>query len=222
NIHSGKDLFWRNRLEEMADFLADTNADIIGLQEVHQNRRLGYQAAFLAEALHYSFAFAPALPVADGHFGNALLTRYPITQTNVQFLHAGGEPRALLDVTIHSASNEPLNLLVTHCSLDQKSREKQWGRIRQMVDEKKDTPLILLGDFNSVQAQFDPILKDCAEATEQKKRSTIVWLRKRLDYIFVSSHWRILDYAVLPVKWSDHYPIMSIVELSASPRLHSQ
>lgn len=217
NIHSGKDLFWRNRLDAMADVLAGSSADLIGLQEVHQNSRLGYQAAYLAERLQYMYAFAPALVIADGNFGNALLSRFPLGSTQLLGMPAKREPRILLQTTLQ-ARNREIAVMVTHCSLDKTSRQNQLNQIRRAVAEKKDTPLLLLGDFNSSGVSFYPDLIDCALATNQAKRSTLVPVSKRLDYIFVSRHWHIHHYTVLSATCSDHYPLVATLELEQPER----
>lgn len=216
NIHSGRDLFWRNRLNEMAGVLSSLEADIIGIQEVHQNGQIGYQASYLAERLQYVYEFAPALVMADGSFGNALLTKLPVKKSHVVSLKARREPRSLLDATLHAYDCD-FTVFVTHCSLDKISRQGQITQIKEAVAEKKDTPLLLLGDFNSTCATFTPLLMDCASESNQSKRPTLVSLNKRLDYIFVSSHWKLHHYNVIPAKCSDHYPLLATLELLAPP-----
>lgn len=216
NIHSGKDLFWRNRLNEMADVLAHSEADIIGLQEVHQNSRIGYQASYLAERLQYVYAFAPSLVITDGGFGNALLTKLPLNSSQLIHLPAKREPRTVLQTSLR-AFNQEICVMVTHCSLDKSSRQSQTNHIRDLVSQKKDTPLLLLGDFNSSLATFHPTLVDCAIETHHAKRSTLVPLQKRLDYIFISGHWVIRNYTVLSAKCSDHYPLLATLELPELP-----
>ncbi|WP_246009503.1 endonuclease/exonuclease/phosphatase family protein [Brevibacillus fluminis] len=212
NIHSGKDMFWRNRLDAMADVLAQSSADLIGLQEVHQNSRMGFQAAYLAERLHYVYAFAPALAIADGQFGNALLSRFPLTSAESIRLPATREPRMLLYATVPACDRE-ISIMVTHCSLDKTSRLQQLQYITGLVAEKKDTPLLLLGDFNSSSVTFHPDLVDCAVAMNQTNQSTLVPIKKRLDYIFASTQWSIKNYTVLRAKCSDHYPLLVTLEL---------
>ncbi|CAJ1003208.1 MULTISPECIES: endonuclease/exonuclease/phosphatase family protein [Bacillales] len=211
NIHSGRDLFWRKRLNEMAATLREMQADVIGLQEVHQNGKYGFQAAYLADALEYEFAFAPSITIADGHYGNALLTRLPVEHVGRLDLPAKKEKRCALQATL-SCAGIHISCWVTHCSLNQASRLAQ---IKLLTDKaaKMNTPLLLMGDFNAVNVSFAPMLTDCALATGQDRLATLPTFRRRIDYLFASSHWRIIHYDVAPVKWSDHLPIIADLEL---------
>jgi endonuclease/exonuclease/phosphatase family metal-dependent hydrolase len=215
NIHSGRDLFWRKRLNEMAETLRDLNADIIGLQEVHQNSRYGYQAKHLADLLDYQYAYAPAAPVADGAYGNALLTRIPLIKASMQPLPAKKEPRSLLQATL-LWQNQEIEAWVTHCSLDYRSRHSQLALIRNLAQEIA-APLILLGDFNTQDSALCPLLKDCAKEKERHALPTLTPLYKRVDFIFASGCWHVEDYQVINVKWSDHFPLLSILRLNRQP-----
>ncbi len=217
NIHSGKNIFWRNRLKEMASTLMRLDADLIALQEIHQNLHVGDQVSYFADQLRYYTAYAPAMQLFNGTFGNALLSRVPITDARTYQLPADGEPRSLLCATMN-LDNQHTTVLVTHFSLSRRIREPQLAHIRRyIVEEKKDTSLILAGDFNSTTSHFHPLLQDCAIATGQHDRSTITPLRKRLDYIYTSYDWTVLNYEVIHVKWSDHYPILATLKRTGQP-----
>ncbi|WP_167569082.1 endonuclease/exonuclease/phosphatase family protein [Brevibacillus migulae] len=213
NIHGGKDLFMRKRLDQMAETLSSLEADIIGLQEVHQNNRSGYQAAYLAERLQTSYAYGPALPIADGSYGNALLTKHPLVFSTVKSLPAKKEPRSLLQTTV-KWDNRYLDFWVTHFSLDESSREAQVEALRKEIAPLNDKPLVLLGDFNSRHTEFTPHLLDCGRIQHMHRLSTLVPFSKRVDYIFVSSQWKVTEYQRIDVKWSDHYPILVTLQLA--------
>ncbi len=207
NIHGGKDLFWRNRLDEIAETLSALDADIIGLQEVHQNNRYGYQASYLAERLQYDYVYGPALHIDDGAYGNALLSKLPLVYSSSQLLPAKREPRNLLQTTVKWEGNH-LDFWVTHCSLDERSRQVQLQALTKAVTLQEEKPFVLLGDFNSASIQLPPFMQDCARVTNQHRLSTLVPLSKRVDYIFASSQWKVAHYQRVEVKWSDHYPIL--------------
>lgn len=139
NIHSGRDLFWRKRLNEMAATLRELQADVIGLQEVHQNGKYGFQAAFLADALEYEFAFAPSIPIADGYYGNALLTRLPVEHVGRLDLPARKEKRCVLQASLF-CSGTRVSFWVTHCSLNQASRLEQMKLLTDKAAKKKHPP----------------------------------------------------------------------------------
>ncbi|MEJ8547989.1 endonuclease/exonuclease/phosphatase family protein [Brevibacillus borstelensis] len=212
NIHSGRDLFWRKRLREMGKTLQLLEADVIGLQEVHQNSKYGFQASYLAEELQYELAFSPSIPFGDGHYGNAVLSRVPITQFQTIALPSRKEMRSLLQSTI-SYKEQIVNIWVTHCSLNQATRHNQMLLIKKLAEQKKESPLVLMGDFNTVSASFSPVLNDSALACGGGHLSTIITFQRRIDYIFASPHWQIHRYETIPVKWSDHLPVLTVMEL---------
>lgn len=216
NIHSGRDLFWRKRLRHMAETLALLDADIIGLQEVHQNSRYGYQAKYLADLLRYEYAFAPAMPLADGAYGNALLTRIPLLCAETQPLPAKKEPRSLLRTTL-LWKNQEIDVWVTHCSLDQKSRLEQLKVLHQEVTLHEERPLLLLGDFNTHLTQLPDFLQDCAMKKERHSLPTLSLFYKRVDFIFATASWHVEEYQVINVKWSDHFPLLTTLELTGRP-----
>ncbi|NGQ94090.1 metal-dependent hydrolase [Brevibacillus sp. SYP-B805] len=207
NIHGGKDLFWRNRLDEMAETLSALDADIIGLQEVHQNERFGYQADYLAERLQAHYAYAPSVKIGRGAYGNMLLTRLPLIHSSSQLLQSKKEPRSLLRAAV-KWEEKRVNVWVTHCSLDRKSRFSQWRFLADAISPRCHEPLILLGDFNSPAVSFAPHLRDCARETNRHQLSTLVPFAKRVDFVFASAAWEVAEYKVVHVRWSDHYPVL--------------
>jgi len=215
NIHSGRDLFWRKRLEHMVRTLKVLQPDLIGLQEVHQNSKYGYQAAYAAEQLGYAYVFAPSIPLADGYYGNALLTRLPLTGTRVISLPAKREKRTLLAATV-SWSGRDISVWTTHCSLNQASRYDQLQLLAELTRQEPDVPRLLMGDFNSSAISLSPHFVDCAMEHGKQHLPTIPAFRRRLDYIFASRHWRVCGYELYPIAWSDHLPIIAELRLHDS------
>ena len=149
NIHHGEGMDGRIDLQRLADVMAYSGADIIGLQEVdvRTRRSMGVdQLAALAELLHMESAFGWNLLYQGGYYGNALLSRYPIlSSNNINLYWAGGEPRGMLRAgSMWTAARSP-------CT----SRTWVWthgrdGQRRQIVDRLRGTdgPFVLLGDMN--------------------------------------------------------------------------
>lgn len=216
NIHSGRDLFWRKRLQQMAQTLSELNADVIGLQEVHQNSKYGYQADYLAGALQYQSIFAPSINIADGTYGNALLTRLPVLRTRILSLPARKEKRNLLQTTL-LWKGTTIDVWVTHLSLNQVCRQDQINVLTSMAKKHHHHPLILVGDFNTRRAAFTPLLSDCARETDKHTQPTLPSFQRRIDYLFVSPHWKVRQYELIGVRWSDHLPLTATLELHQPP-----
>jgi len=216
NIHSGRDLFWRKRLKHMSQTLLQLGADVIGLQEVHQNSRYGYQADYLAGQLQYRAIFAPSIPLADGGYGNAVLTRLPVCDSRIVTLPARTESRCVLQTTLLWKGGK-IDVWVTHLSLKQVCRNEQLETLKRLIQQSKDRPLILMGDFNTTKAAFPSLLVDCAQETNNHLLPTLPSFQRRIDYLFASPHWHIQQYNVIDVRWSDHVPLSARLELREPP-----
>lgn len=212
NIHSGRDLFLRKRLDQMINVLHEIEPDVIGLQEVHQNPKFGYQAAYIANRLNYEYVFAPSIELAGGHYGNAFLTKLPLAEVQVIPLPSKREGRSLLKATVIWSGRE-VSIWNTHCSLNKASRHLQIQQLLSWANQQPDIPRLIMGDFNSANASFSPSYADCAMIHGKANLPTIPAFRRRLDYIFASRHWKICSYALYPIAWSDHLPVIVDLEL---------
>ncbi|UFJ43119.1 endonuclease/exonuclease/phosphatase family protein [Brevibacillus humidisoli] len=211
NIHGGKDRWGRRYLDQMAELLQTLEADVIALQEVHQNSRHGYQAEMLADRLQLSLTYAPALQLYDGAYGNALLSKFPMIRSVNIPLAAKREPRSLLKNTLQYGKHE-IDVWVTHCSLDRESRRRQLSDIRREIGQLGSRPLLIAGDFNTASPPLCPPLQDCG-AGEGASTPTLVTFSRRVDYVFASSDWQVDRYEVIQQKMSDHYPLLVTLTL---------
>lgn len=163
NIHKGvRGLGFRKRLEihAMQAAIARLDADVICLQEV---RRINHK-----EAAH--FTQWPSLPQADflapsgyeaiyrtnaftqhGEHGNALLSRYPVSEhAHEDMSDHRFEQRGLLHATL-SVHGKPLHVIVVHLGLIASSRHRQLTQLSAYIerDIPQNDTLIVAGDFNS-------------------------------------------------------------------------
>ncbi len=77
---------------------------------------------------------------------------------------------------------------------------------------------IVSGDFNSKSDKLGMLTErymDCAGYENNDNRATFEGegLSERIDYIFVSRNIRVKSYEVLKSDASDHYPVLSTLEL---------
>lgn len=185
--------WWRHvtaaRFERIARILRDVDADIIGLQEVafyDVGGELFDQPLALAGLIdrHVRYAAVHAyalvepdtgLTVGSATWGNALLTREPVTDgfalglpfgsddevvepaagdlplAGVRFADApygAREPRCVVGGTV-TGKDGPVRAVVTHLSYAGASqRRAQAGHLAELV-ARRDAPLVLLGDLNA-------------------------------------------------------------------------
>jgi endonuclease/exonuclease/phosphatase family metal-dependent hydrolase len=160
NVRSCRGMDGRRSEQRIAEVIASLEVDVIGLQELDLGRRRSAgvdQAALIAERLGWHRYFHAAMRVADEHYGDAILSRYPMQLRQARELpsvmtRVCPESRAAIWVEIETPAG-PVQVINTHLGLGRRERLMQaqllagpeWlGRV-QPAD-----PLILMGDFNSL------------------------------------------------------------------------
>ena len=160
NVHGCVGMDKQRSESRIADVIASLSADIVGLQELDQNRaRSGAvdQAAVIAKQLGWHHYFHPAMRRAEELYGDAILSRYPIAVRHAVEL-PGNAPwycRETRGITWAEAET-PLgvvHVVNTHFGLGRHERMMQ-ARLLTSADwlgaVTPDMPVIVLGDFNSV------------------------------------------------------------------------
>jgi endonuclease/exonuclease/phosphatase family metal-dependent hydrolase len=151
NVHKCVGLDRRRDPSRVASVILELDADLIGLQEV-DNRSDGdsesAQMEFLARETGYQAVPGPTIKRSNGHYGNVLLTRWPvIAKQEIDLCFSCREPRGAIDALL-SVRGERVEVMVTHLGL---SFSERWFQIARLVDaiKEKTSPLfILLGDIN--------------------------------------------------------------------------
>jgi endonuclease/exonuclease/phosphatase family metal-dependent hydrolase len=212
NIHSGKNLFMLPSLDKIIHFTKDEDCQIIGIQEINENNRRGYQVSRMKKRLRMNSAFAPNVKIGDGYYGVGIFTPYKILQTNHILLPSIKEQRGLLDVTL-LINHQRIHVMNTHLGLSSGEREKQMEKIQEYISSIEE-PFLFMGDLNTSVTEWSRYqMIDTGKACQQEHLSTLLGYNKRIDYIFVSKDIKVLNYQVLPVKLSDHYPIIAEITI---------
>lgn len=137
--------------ERCAAVLQEIDADVIVLQEVES--RPGHELDALAYLAQETGSSAIAgttmmLEDEDAHYGNAVLTRLPVTEVRRHDLGVSGrEPRAALDVDL-DVDRCRLQLLATHLGLRPAERREQVQRLLPLFNTENREVVILAGDLN--------------------------------------------------------------------------
>ena len=178
NIHKGLSYFKRRVvLHELRERLRELNADIVFLQEVqgehtqhgdrYHNYPEGAQHDFIAEDTWLHSVYGKNSVYETGHHGNAILSRYPISQSfNTDVSAHRFERRGLLHCEIelplkqNSAGQQNVHCLCAHFGLFAKGRRAQTGALIEYVSNEiaPDAPLIIAGDFNDWRNQLSKTL----------------------------------------------------------------
>lgn len=233
NIHHGKGSDRRLDLQRIADLIAESGADIIGLNEVdrHFSKRSRYedQISWLAKELKMEHAYCPSLSLRSEcssparQYGNALLTRFPIVDDRhhkFDFVRGVIEGRSLLETAVQ-IDGRLVYLFVTHVSLNPFLHRKQTGYIVRRI-KQLDQPAIVLGDWNMKPRSggwktVTELLSDVWEAAGGGPGFTYPSRRpkKRLDYIFASPCLQAVQAEVVTMNpgASDHLPLKAVIKM---------
>jgi endonuclease/exonuclease/phosphatase family metal-dependent hydrolase len=157
NIHRCVGTDGRYGPGRIAAVLEELDADIIGLQEVDIRPTTGGgrdQLSFLAHRLGFHVAAGLNIVRHRGHYGNALMSRWPILNSRLIDLSATGrEPRGGVDADVawpSTSGGGTLRAIVTHFGLRGWERRRQMATLLEHIGGDADAgrPLLLMGDFN--------------------------------------------------------------------------
>jgi endonuclease/exonuclease/phosphatase family metal-dependent hydrolase len=152
NIHRGVGLDRRLDLDRIADVIAETAPDVVGLQEVIREKggEASDQAAYLAVRLGMELVMGATRAHGAGTYGNAVLTRLPVLGSARRDLSQGArEPRGVLRVDL-DVKGTPLHVFNCHLGLGLSERREQLELLGRFIrtSARLMGPRVLLGDFN--------------------------------------------------------------------------
>ncbi len=216
-----------NHFSEVKEFLKNSNADIIGLQEVRKDDPSRETVTYL-KSLGYQSVFAPITEIWGGivwEYGPAIFSKHKIVSSKKYFLSEKNNRVAIrADIKIN---NKILHVFNTH--LVHTHQRDSFVQLQQVKELLKQIPLhtsVLLGDFNATpdcktiqkvksllldadlnnQPTWSMYPEGCSICNPQK-------VDVRLDYIFTTKDIKTLFYHVENSKGSDHLPIAAGIEL---------
>ncbi len=158
NVHGWQKPAGGVNVELVAQVIASTAADVVGLNEVFYPEGGSTPPALerLAAELgmHYAFgATQPTDPHKHPPYGNAVLSRWPILAHAAHHLTpvVSYGKRGLLECRIQSPTLGVLTVYVTH--LDHRSEQirlEQWSAANTWLLRDRNRPHLILGDFNAL------------------------------------------------------------------------
>jgi endonuclease/exonuclease/phosphatase family metal-dependent hydrolase len=239
NVHGCRGMDREICYSRIADVIERYDPDVVALQELDLGRQrsaLMDQTRAIAELVSMECHFHPALRVAEEEYGDAILSKFPLT-----ILKAGGlpeparkwvdEPRGALWVALNIRGQE-VQVINTHLGLGRMERRMQ---ARALLGEEwlgaasqRGTPVVICGDFNSpsggmVHRLFQTRLRDAQLAVpggQVRRTFPTRFPVLCLDYVFVSEGLRVLRAEVprtpLTRVASDHLPVIVDLEFAAA------
>jgi endonuclease/exonuclease/phosphatase family metal-dependent hydrolase len=168
NIHRAIGTDRRFRPDRITRILASHAPDIVLLQEVDdgvpRSRRLD-MARVLAEELDYEFVVAGHnVSLREGRYGNAILSRFPISRARNLNLSVGRKKRrgcqyASVEVSANGSGPVRVEVFNLHLGLSARERRQQLGLLMSTPEFSRiahESPCIVGGDFNDWRSQLQP------------------------------------------------------------------
>ena len=227
NIHVGVGMDKKLDLQRIADVINAARPDLVGLQEVDRGvkRTEGKdEIAELAAMTQMKYAFAPNLDYQGGKYGVAILSRFPIKNTEHRMFDnkREAERRGMLRIEVE-IDRKTVNFVTTH--LDYQFEDGRLFETEQMLKFLQNVkgPLIVVADLNDVPTGSAYKLMRTkfhdAWITSGAKTDGFSYPAdkpvKRIDHIFFGTADRIRARKswVIETLASDHIPVMAELEM---------
>ncbi|WP_169974359.1 endonuclease/exonuclease/phosphatase family protein [Tautonia rosea] len=226
NINHGEGIDSRIDLNRITSVIQHAQPDLVALQEVDRGMaRTGRldQARLLASRLGMEYVFGENFEFLGGSFGNAVLSRVPITEHRNHLLPspAGGEPRGALSATLSLADDgSTFRIISTQFDHRQDDRNRlaaaDW--LAGLADNPDAPPAILAGDLNAIPTS--PTVRRLSTRWTPASPEVMPTVpanapRAAFDHVFVApaDRWSIVEVRVLPdSEASDHRPILIVLD----------
>lgn len=209
-----------NDHQKVLDRIAEENPDVVAIVEFDHHWHQGLKP------LQETYAYHILGPRWNG-YGIGIFSKYPIDNSKFHQLieETTDTPMLVTDITI---ANQIVRVASVHvlspknlARLDK--RNQQFQAIAQILNSDKNTPTIVLGDFNSV--SWSPFMQDFIRDTNYRDtrqgfgyhatwHKTYWPLLIPIDNAYVSRSIHVHDRYVGAGSDSDHYPIVLDISIS--------
>jgi len=234
NIHKGRGLDGRVRVDRIARVLGEIHADLIALQEVvsHEGASIqDHQASYLADRFGYVYAIGETRKHRGGVYGNVTLSRWPFELTrHIDLSVPGREERGVLRTDVRVGTHL-LHIFNVHLGTAHHERRTQAVRL---IDEDLlraidiSGPRIVLGDFNewthglatrTLSAEFH--LTDLQDRLRRTRAYPAILPLLHLDHIYFDHQLKVQKARIYRNRRSliasDHLPLVADLMLEEYP-----
>lgn len=133
----------------IAAVIREIDADVLALQEVEHHLIDDEDLLdYLARSTGYQAVAGPTVMRETRHYGNALLTRLPVINSQSRDISVSPyEPRAVIEAQL-AAGEKTLTVMATHLGLWPAERRMQVRQILSLLEQQSTDVTLLLGDLN--------------------------------------------------------------------------
>lgn len=230
NIHHAEGVDRRLDIKRIASVIRAVKPDLVALQEVDRKVKRtegGDQPAELAKLTKMRVVFGANIELQGGHYGNAILSRFPIVRHKNHLLPNidGSEQRGVMEAEIKIPNSEAsLLLLATHLDFraDERERLASAKVIDQLAAQNQTRPALLAGDLNATPESKTLQLFETMWARGNEQAMPTVPVNqptKQIDFILYrpQDRWQVIEVKVLDeAVASDHRAIFAVLELRPS------
>jgi endonuclease/exonuclease/phosphatase family metal-dependent hydrolase len=226
NIHRSRGMDRRTRPARIAEVLGSVDADVIALQEVVGAGPTGSShIEEIGAALGMGWVMAPTRVLRGHHFGNVVLSRFPVVHHGQYDLtYRSCEERCLHRVDV-DVNGHVLHVYNVHLGTAILERRHQAQRVAAIVSNRHVTgPKIVLGDFNEwmrglTTTMLSARLKsvDLQRFMRRRRHYPGLFPILHLDHIYYDGDIDILHIEVLRNRLtlvaSDHLPLIADIRI---------
>lgn len=210
----------KSNIEDVGKFIYEMQPDFVALQAVDSaTTRSGKvnQPQEFEQITSLNKVYTASQTTDNGKTGVLFLSKWPITATRTLKLPDNklGTPQSAIiaDVKVDGKS-----MTFICANLDDKygaNRETQLNALTKAANV--DNPVILAGNLNIDPAdlEFDLIKKKWQDTGNSAYTYDFNGTQKRIDYILLSKKntWNVVEYKVYPQRYSDHFPVVTKLEV---------
>jgi endonuclease/exonuclease/phosphatase family metal-dependent hydrolase len=231
NIQHGLGMDHKIDIRRIANVILKIGTQLVGMQEVDKFtlRNPIDQTKVITKLTETEGVFGKAIDDFGGEYGNAILSKAKILDTRHLIFKTITDPtaerRSVIATLVTLEKETKMWFASTH--LDFRKNEALLQQclellefLRNLQKETPDTPMVLVGDFNCTPE--DDVIKrikeeyvDAWEVAGKGKGYTHPSNRpdKRIDYIFVSKHWKVESCGTFASEASDHAALFASLSL---------
>ncbi|MEO6710160.1 MAG: endonuclease/exonuclease/phosphatase family protein [Planctomycetota bacterium] len=213
-----------------AAVVQELRADVVALQEMTYPADLAIETrspVVLPSLDQYQCVLGPTHVRAEHHFGNVILTRFPIRDlSRIDISTSRREPRGAVHVVLDAFGSE-FHVIATHFGLGWLERRGQIARILAAVQQVSGGFVAVMGDFNDWLPGRSLVraLDDHFGSPGSPKSFPARWPMLALDRVWVHPRASVTSVqahaSLLAKRASDHLPVVAEMEIEPAAGLGS-